>query len=143
MYQVERDFAVEWGDCDPAGIVFYPNYFRWFDAGTHMLMNAAGGGQHVQQEKFGMLGPALVSSSCDFRKTVTFGDRLRHGLHVSEWNARGFTVSHLFMMQGAPSEIVAQGSEKRVCLAREGNGKIHSIPVPASFRDAVERFGAA
>ncbi len=26
---------VEWGDCDPAGIVFYPRYFEWFDRCTH------------------------------------------------------------------------------------------------------------
>ena len=25
-------FTVGWGDCSPSGAVFYPNYFRWFDA---------------------------------------------------------------------------------------------------------------
>ena len=25
---------IEWGDADPARIVFYPRYFAWFDAGT-------------------------------------------------------------------------------------------------------------
>ena len=27
-------FTVEFGDCDPAQIVFYPNYFRWMDAAS-------------------------------------------------------------------------------------------------------------
>lgn len=27
-----RTIRIEWGDCDPAGIVFYPRYFEWFDA---------------------------------------------------------------------------------------------------------------
>jgi 4-hydroxybenzoyl-CoA thioesterase len=26
---------VKFGDCDPAGIVFYPNYFRWMDSVLH------------------------------------------------------------------------------------------------------------
>ena len=23
--------TVNWGDCDPAGIVFYPNFYKWMD----------------------------------------------------------------------------------------------------------------
>ena len=32
-----RAVAIEWGDCDPAGIVFYPRYFAMFDASTAAL----------------------------------------------------------------------------------------------------------
>ena len=37
-----RTIRIEWGDCDPAGIVFYPRYFEWFDACTLALFQAAG-----------------------------------------------------------------------------------------------------
>ena len=30
---------VHWGDCDPAGIIFYPTYFRWMDAATWAFMD--------------------------------------------------------------------------------------------------------
>ena len=33
---------VEFGDCDPAQIVFFANYFRWFDQCTTALFRAAG-----------------------------------------------------------------------------------------------------
>ena len=33
---------VEFGDCDPAGIVFYPNYFRWMDVGTRRFFASCG-----------------------------------------------------------------------------------------------------
>ena len=29
-----RTVRIEWGDCDPAGIVFYPRYFAMFDHST-------------------------------------------------------------------------------------------------------------
>ena len=32
-----RTVRIEWGDCDPAGIIFFPNYFRIFDHSTAML----------------------------------------------------------------------------------------------------------
>ena len=37
-----RTVRIEWGDCDPAGIVFYPRYFAMFDASTSYLFEAAG-----------------------------------------------------------------------------------------------------
>ena len=37
-----RTIRIEWGDCDPAGIVFYPRYLEWFDACTLALFQAAG-----------------------------------------------------------------------------------------------------
>src|SRR5881396_1207786 len=33
---------IAWGDCDAAGIVYFPRYFEWFDAGTHALIDKAG-----------------------------------------------------------------------------------------------------
>ena len=35
-------FTVEFGDCDPAGIVFYPNYLRWMDAASLHFFRAMG-----------------------------------------------------------------------------------------------------
>ena len=32
---------VHWGDCDPAGIIFYPRYFEIFDASTAALFEHA------------------------------------------------------------------------------------------------------
>ena len=34
MFSNTRHRTIEWGDCDPAGIVFNPRYFEWFDAAT-------------------------------------------------------------------------------------------------------------
>ena len=39
-----RHARIEWGDCDPAGIIFYPTYFRWIDAASWALFDAAGYG---------------------------------------------------------------------------------------------------
>ena len=42
MFSNRRKVHIEWGDCDAAGIVFYPRYFAMFDASTHHLFEAAG-----------------------------------------------------------------------------------------------------
>ncbi len=32
--------TVEFGDCDPVRIVFYPNYCRWIDSATRHLFES-------------------------------------------------------------------------------------------------------
>ena len=33
---------VGWGDCDPAGIVFYPRFYAWMDMVSHVLAREMG-----------------------------------------------------------------------------------------------------
>ena len=39
MQVYTRNARIEWGDCDPAGIVFYPRYFAMFDSCTTALFS--------------------------------------------------------------------------------------------------------
>ena len=41
MFSNTRTVEIEFGDCDPAGIVYFPNYFRFFDDSTAHLISAA------------------------------------------------------------------------------------------------------
>ena len=41
MLVYTRTTRIEWGDCDPAGIVFYPRYFAMFDSCTTALFSQA------------------------------------------------------------------------------------------------------
>ena len=52
-FSASMPHRVEWGDCDPADIVFYPNYFRWFDAASWNLFEVAGGGWDGIRRRFG------------------------------------------------------------------------------------------
>jgi 4-hydroxybenzoyl-CoA thioesterase len=38
----KTDVTVSFGHCDPAEIVFYPNFFRWFDAAFHSFLESSG-----------------------------------------------------------------------------------------------------
>jgi 4-hydroxybenzoyl-CoA thioesterase len=42
MFVNRRDVQIQWGDCDPANIVYYPRYFEMFDDSTSILFEAAG-----------------------------------------------------------------------------------------------------
>ena len=42
MFVHRRDVQIQWGDCDPANIVYYPRYFAMFDDSTSILFEASG-----------------------------------------------------------------------------------------------------
>ncbi|MGB8895453.1 MAG: thioesterase family protein, partial [Pseudolabrys sp.] len=70
-----RTVRIEWGDCDPAGIIFYPRYFEIFDASTALLFERSLGMTKFQMFKnleFG--GFPLVRTRARFLKPTRFGD---------------------------------------------------------------------
>ena len=64
---------VQWGDCDPAGIIFYPTYFRWMDAATWAFLDSVGySAKRMRTEHLAM---PLVSALCNFLAPAGQGDR--------------------------------------------------------------------
>ena len=101
---------VSWGDCDPAGIIFYPTYFRWFDTATWALFGSVGHGVKAMIEH-GQCMP-LVSAQCEFAKPAEPGDRCEVRSRIARWGAKSFVVSHEVVR--ADGTTLAHGSETRV-----------------------------
>jgi len=110
-FVLRRTLTVEWGDCDPARIVFYPNYFAWFDELTLALFAARGLPLTALQSERGMLGLPLVDAHASFRSTAAYGDRLDAETGVAEWRRTSFKVRHLLARDGTP---IVEGEEIRI-----------------------------
>ena len=131
----EYHVAVEWGDCDPAGIVFYPNFYRWMDQATYHLFHSVNLGWNELRERFGAPGLPLISAQATFRSPCRFGDSLQIEAFVSQWGTKSLTVSHTIRNR----KIVAvEGWEKRVWSVGdpESDGRIRPAPIPAAVRAA-------
>src|SRR6202051_1069698 len=63
-----HEITVEWGDCDPAGIVYYPAYFRWIDQATYRLFLAAGLKRDDITSGQWKEGTPLVHAECSFKR---------------------------------------------------------------------------
>jgi len=126
---------IEWGDCDPAGITFYPNYFRWFDQGAWRLFEAAGfyPGDLIRDR--GMYIP-LVDASAQFRRPGNLGDDLLQESWVVEWREKMFVVKHVVRCEG---ETLLEGSELRACVIKDPGDprRFRSLPVPPEIRAAL------
>ena len=79
MFSNTRTTRVEWGDCDPAGIIFYVRYFDFFDVSTTMLIERAIGMKKIAYLKaYDFLGHPLAETRAKFRLPTRFGDEADH-----------------------------------------------------------------
>src|SRR5947209_20334928 len=93
MFMNRRRILVEFADCDPAHIVFFANYFRWFDDCTTALFLAAGLPIRSLFPSYGVLGIPVVDASARFLVPSTQGDELTVESTVSELRSSSFVRS--------------------------------------------------
>ena len=89
-----RDIAVEWGDCDAAGIVYFPRYFEWFDACTTGLFRHAGYEKKTLLDAFGIVGLPAVQARARFIQPSTFGDTVTVETTITRFGRSSFDLEH-------------------------------------------------
>ena len=76
MLVSHKKLLVEWGHCDPAGIVFFPQYLAWFDDCTTALFMDAGMPIQSIFKEHGVIGIPVVDVRARFILPSKFGDEL-------------------------------------------------------------------
>jgi 4-hydroxybenzoyl-CoA thioesterase len=137
MFTITRKTRVEWGDCDPAGIIFYARYFDMFDVSTTMLIERALGMKKIDYLKaYNFAGHPLVETRARFRVPTRFGDEVTIESAVVACGRSSFKVEHRLTLDGA---LAVDGFETRVWVGRvrDDPKRIKSQPIP---RDVVARL---
>ena len=143
MLIANQRIRVEWAHCDPAGIIFNPNYYIWMDAGTHALIHAAGFelAREIREDKL-FRGFPLVASNMAFKRPLYFGDITVLSSQVEKFGNSSFVVNHKFR-QGEDPVPVATGSEVRVWGYSDAEqlGKLVARTVPDDLRKLLSIDG--
>jgi 4-hydroxybenzoyl-CoA thioesterase len=138
-FTYRRQLTIEWGQCDPAGIVFNSRYFEIFDTNTWQMFEAALGVKPQDlASTFGIIGIPLVDARANFITPIRFGDTVAMTSRVSEFRRSSFDVEHRLSVNGV---LAVEGAETRVWAARSKDDpeKIGSIAIPA---DVIAKFAA-
>ncbi|MDK3017226.1 acyl-CoA thioesterase [Pseudodonghicola flavimaris] len=116
------DFSMEvqisFGHCDPAGIVFYPNYFRWFDRCFHSFLQKAAGGHRKLCRDLDAQGIGLMDVHAKFLSPALDGDLMTLELRLQEWGDKTLTLDYLGRIG---DRHVVRGTELRgMFIRRDG-----------------------
>ena len=125
-----RMLRIEWGDCDPAGIVYYPRYLAFFDAATTALLERAlGMTKHHYLKAYDFVGHPLVKSHVRFLIPTRFGDDVSIETTVAAIRRSSFDINHRLTKNG---KLAVEGFQTRVWVRGDPGGAqaIKSAPLP-------------
>ncbi|MBU1174616.1 MAG: thioesterase family protein [Alphaproteobacteria bacterium] len=141
MFSNTMTLDIQFGDCDPAGIVYFPNYFRMGDNATAALISAAlGMHKRAWLAAFDGAGIPMVDTGARFFKPNRFGDVIEIHSEIAELGRSSFAVRHVLARDGISTVEV---NEKRVWTVRDQAGDIVSSPLPDRVRQALAQIKEA
>ena len=129
---------IEWGDCDPAGIVYYPRYFEMFDNSTaHLFEKALGMTKYRMLETFACAGIPMVETKANFIIPNRYGDDVVIESTVTEFRRSSFDIHHR-LLKG--DKLSVEGFETRVWIIRDPNdpSRIKSQAIPLEVTETFE-----
>ena len=121
--------TIMFSDCDNAQIVFYPNYFQWFDRATQNMFNDVGLPWSKMWPDYNIAGVPLVDAQATFISPLRMDDEVTIESWVEDWKGKVGTVRHEIRKD---NKIHVEGVEKRVwaIIAPDTTKGIRAEPVP-------------
>ncbi|VVD76882.1 acyl-CoA thioesterase [Pandoraea terrigena] len=130
---------VQFGDCDPAGIVFFPNFSRWMDAASHDYFIQRGLPPWREMPMLPhCVGAPLLEIHTRFHTSATYGERLTAYTCIDEWKGKVFIQRHRIMRGDT---LICEGRETRALCVKQSDGRLKAVVVPEFIRAACD--GAA
>jgi 4-hydroxybenzoyl-CoA thioesterase len=136
-----REILIEWGDCDPATIVYFPRYFEYGDACTGALFASAGMPKPELLKNHNIAGIPLVDAHARFFAASRFGETLTVESRITAWGRSSFSVLHRFLKG---DQLAVDVSEKRVWAVHDPTGAqpLKSSPIPQEVKDRLPAIPA-
>ncbi|HZV56436.1 MAG TPA: acyl-CoA thioesterase [Sphingobium sp.] len=131
---LSRPYRIEWGHCDPAGIVYAPRFLEMFGESTIMLFEKALGVRKRDMLKAqGVMGFPMVDVSARFLRPAAYGDDVVLEAEAPAFGNSSFTIRHR-LRKG--DTICVEGTEKRVWTVRDAErpGGLRAERVPDAIR---------
>ena len=95
-----KTIHIEWGDCDPAQIVYFPRYFFYFDGCTAALFKKAGLSKRELIKRYKIVGIPLVDVRASFMQPSRLSESVTIESEITEWRRSSFCVRHRLFNKG-------------------------------------------
>jgi 4-hydroxybenzoyl-CoA thioesterase len=127
---------IRFAHCDPAGIIFFPQYLVLFNGLVEDWFNRALGVSYAGMVAQGRTGLPIVHLECDFRAITRMGETVDLGLRVARLGNRSLTLD--LDCTGADGELRVAATKVLVFTDLRTH---RAVAVPGPVRAAIARWG--
>lgn len=114
---VEARVRVIYGDTDQMGVVYYANYFRYFELARSEWFRAQGG-SYKDLEQQGALLP-VVDARCSYHSPARYDDQLVIRVSLVELKRASLAFGYEIRRRGE-DKLLCAGRTLHACIDREG-----------------------
>lgn len=137
-YEFKITRRVEFSETDMAGIMHYSNFFRFMETAEHGFYRSLGFSVVLDQHD-PPLGFPRVHAQCDFKRPLRFEDLVEVHLLVQEKRSKSLTYMFRFRnLSRTPTEEVARGLIRIVCVAIHPHGKMTAAAIPPEIAAKIK-----
>ena len=129
-YSQVIEIPVQWGDQDAFRHVNNTVYLRWFESSRIAYSRKLGLWDLLESDNF---GPILASTTCHYRRPLTYPDTVRVGTRALKVGTTSLTLEHRVV--GLASNLVA--AEGMAVLVLYDYNKAEPCPIPDRIRRAI------
>jgi 4-hydroxybenzoyl-CoA thioesterase len=133
----ERKRLVRFAHCDPAGIIFFPQYLVLVNDLVEDWLGEGLGVPNAELILRRRIGTPTVSLQCDFSAVSRLGEHITLGLSVERIGAKSFTLRHGCRL-GDEQRMSAR--QVLVCTDLDTHA---AIAIPPDLRHALARFASS
>ena len=136
----EHVIDVRFGDCDPAGIVYFPRFFDFFHQAMETWFPTHLGCGYDEFVRVRKLGFPAVHSEADFERPCRFGERVRVRMRVTKLGRT--SIGFAYEIWGDDGRR-ATGRSVCVVMNLDERSAEHgrAVELPAQLRAKIEAFG--
>jgi len=124
---------LHWGDCDPGGIIFSPNYARWMVEGVTNMFLSVGIDPHRLLDDGSRCGLPILEQQLRFRQPARLHDHVEHVVEVSKLGTKSMTFEHR-MLRG--DSCLMKATDVRVWGVHPiaNPEQVRAVPIPDEVR---------
>jgi YbgC/YbaW family acyl-CoA thioester hydrolase len=120
--------TIAWGDLDALGIVFYPRYYEWIDAGAHLFFASLRLDlSQLWRERDILFG--LAETQCQYFRPGRYRQQIEIVTHIDSLEQKTIVFNHMIRDLSDGNQMV-EGQEKRICLNVSNPNRFRAIDIP-------------
>lgn len=135
--------TVRFGDCDPAGIVYFPRYFDWWHQAMETWFDDALDLPYAELISLRRIGFPCVRTEADFKRPCKPGDAIGVELRVEGVGRSSLRFAYAVRPLDVPdAELRATGASVVALMDLDPTRPTfrRAIAMPADLRERIERF---
>ena len=130
MHKVEH--RVIYGDTDAGQVVYYANYFRWFESGRRELFRSLKI-DYSALDKSGIITP-VVEAHCNYYSPARYDDEVEIETRISEVKDKSIRFEYK-VFRKKDKKLLSLGHTVNVFVDRQ---KMKSVKIPQDIRKKIK-----